>query len=141
MIPQEIKNMKEVYEESTLKELGSNPNGTRMDIIYRAMHEYGSIVSAEKDKFINDLKVENMTHEYNQAEAERFRPEYERQLLEGKESRIKELEDALTEMVYQYRISIDEYEKQLNSGITFEKLLSFGLNSYRKSIKILNKQP
>lgn len=28
---------------------------------------------------INRLKIDNMTHEYNQAEAERFAPEYERQ--------------------------------------------------------------
>lgn len=56
----------------------------------------------EKNERINELTMANMTHEYDEAEAERFRPEYERQLLDPlqqqiqqKEQRIKELESDL----------------------------------------------
>lgn len=40
----------EIYEETTLKNLGNNPQGTRMDIVYSAMDEYAkkqSIAFAE----------------------------------------------------------------------------------------------
>ena len=35
-----MKTMEEVYNEQTLKHLGNNPQGTRMDIVYSAMKEF-----------------------------------------------------------------------------------------------------
>ncbi len=57
--------------------------------VYQAMSEFASQQTAAKDARIaeleakvNELTMADMTHEYNEAEAEKFRPEYERQLLE-----------------------------------------------------------
>lgn len=46
----------------------------------------------ELEAKVNDLTMADMTHEYNQAEAERFAPEYERQIREPLEARIAALE-------------------------------------------------
>src|SRR6478609_4373499 len=47
---------------------------------------------AELKAKINELTMDNMTHEYNQAEAEKFAPEYKRQIEEPLSQRISELE-------------------------------------------------
>lgn len=69
------------------------------DGIVAAMTEYANLVSEEKDKRIadlearvNELTIDNMTHEYNQAESERFAPEFKRQIEEPLKERIVELE-------------------------------------------------
>jgi hypothetical protein len=41
---------------------------------------------------VNSLTMDNMTHEFNNAEAEKFRSHFEEQLLEPYKKRIKELE-------------------------------------------------
>ena len=52
MTPEEkLKN--DCYELATLRELGNNPQGTRMDVVYKAMDIYA------------DLKVKKAIEEYN----------------------------------------------------------------------------
>jgi hypothetical protein len=53
----------------------------------------------EKDERINELIMADMTHEYNQAEAENFRHEYERQLLEPLQEKVKLLREAILENI------------------------------------------
>lgn len=74
---------------------GNNQSGVWLELILPAMSEWAAIQCEAKDEKINELTMENMTHEYNIAEAERFRPDYERQLLEEKDKEIKELREAL----------------------------------------------
>lgn len=47
---------------------------------------------------VNELTMSDMTHEYNQAEAERFRPEYERQLKEPLEQEIERLKNIIYDL-------------------------------------------
>jgi hypothetical protein len=49
----------------------------------------------EKEERINELIMADMTHEYNQAEAENFRHEYERQLLEPLQEKVNLLRSVL----------------------------------------------
>lgn len=51
----------------------------------------------ELEAKVNELTMADMTHEYNQAESEKFAPEYERQIREPLEARIRELEAKLLE--------------------------------------------
>lgn len=48
----------EVYNEITLKHLGNNPNGTRMDIVYDAMDIYFTERSMELLSFLSKHNVE-----------------------------------------------------------------------------------
>lgn len=42
----------EIYEEVTLKNIGNNPQGTRMDVVYSAMDEYAKQQSIAFAEFI-----------------------------------------------------------------------------------------
>jgi hypothetical protein len=61
--------------------------------------EYGySLAQKEIERLkekVTELTVSDMTHEYNDVEAERFRPEYERQLMEPLQEKISHLKSLL----------------------------------------------
>lgn len=51
----EMKTKEQVYYDVTMKEIGSNPNGTRTDIVYAAMEEYAK---QQAESFTAFLKSE-----------------------------------------------------------------------------------
>lgn len=93
MIPQSIKDKIEVeypdnhYTGVTNEEMGN----------LRKAAEHGYELAMEQNKSlmdeINELKMANMTHEYNNAEAERFFPELKRQIEEPLLDENKELKE------------------------------------------------
>ena len=57
----------------------------------------------ELKREIERLKMDNMAHEYNQAEAQRFAPEYERQIREDEADKwreqVRKLREGLEELI------------------------------------------
>lgn len=62
-------------------------------------HQITQVRIKELEKKINDLTMENMTHEYNEAEAEKFFPEFKRQIEEPLKEKIEALEKRVKELV------------------------------------------
>lgn len=58
--------------------------------VMRAMVDFADQETAALKEKINELTMDNMTHEYNQAEAEKFAPEYERQIREDEKNKLSE---------------------------------------------------
>jgi len=123
-------------------------SGSFYQAIKSAMTEYASIKCAEKDKGIeeleakvNELTMDNMTHEYNQAEAERFAPEYQRQIEEPLKARIEELEKenerlrgALGNLLEQYHYECCRHAEKC--GIDVEEWVS-DLVAYNEAKSLL----
>ena len=42
----------EAYERATLLEIGENPNGSRQDVVYKAMDIYGAVLAKEFASFM-----------------------------------------------------------------------------------------
>lgn len=59
----------EAYEKATMQELGGNPNGTRQDVVYRAMEIYAKQQAIAFSNFKNDYqRIEAMNVRHNQIE-------------------------------------------------------------------------
>ena len=72
-----MKSLEEVERlKAEVKKLGEQALGNAL--MYAESRQEVKLLKAEVER----LRGENMTHEYNQAEAERFRGEYERQICE-----------------------------------------------------------
>ena len=70
----------------------------------------------ELKREIERLKMDNMAHEYNQAEAQRFAPEYERQIREDEADKWREQVRKLREVLGKLR------EGLIESGLIFAYL-------------------
>lgn len=60
---------------------------------------------------VDELTMADMTHEYNEAEAEKFQPEYERQIKEPLEQEIERLTE-LIELAFQFTPRLDTQWQQ-----------------------------
>lgn len=61
----------EAYEKATMQELGDNPNGTRQDVIYRAMDIYCESVRSELSKECKRVKIQRNEYEQELLKANR----------------------------------------------------------------------
>lgn len=72
---------------------------------------------AELQAKVNDLTMADMTHEYNDAEGERFFPELKKQIEEPFKNRIAELEQALKDQAEHYENAIGAIQNQRDDAI------------------------
>lgn len=101
----------EAYSQSLTKEL--------QDRIWDHEREYERQADKIKqlEAKVNNLTMADMTHEYNEAEAEKFRPEYKRQIKEPLENEIERLKGLIEKAHHDGYMNVKWKDFKKDNGI------------------------